>query len=329
MMILPLAEIIARKVFGTSIRGSTTYVQHMTLIVGMLGGAIAARENRLLRIAILDTILKGRIREITHLTHSFVAAAVTVFLTVAAVQFLSFEREFPKAISYGIEEWMLKVFLPVGFGLVALPLLIAVFWALFNLDRLAEQSEQLVVTGVTAAENNRQLEQQVASLERVARQYLVLGTDDIRALLNQDLQALETTLDRIWPLAEQANATSFARAIRVSARRVVNTLNVPDLATVDTDTAIADFAELRQRVTRLSLTLSNHIELELNEPPCQFVFCYKEQPARVLVEPVTKPRNNIPASIVGAILQMKSINQSVVPVRPNRMNNHSRLLAQR
>jgi two-component system sensor histidine kinase GlrK len=152
----------------------------------------------------------------------------------------------------------------VGFGLVALPLLIAVFWALFNLDRLAEQSEKLVVSGVTAAENNRQLEQQVASLERVARQYIVLGTNDIRVLLNQDLRSLEATLDRIWPLAEQANATAFARAIRVSARRVVATLNGPDLADVDTDAAIAEFAELRQRVTRLSLTLSNHIELELN-----------------------------------------------------------------
>jgi two-component system sensor histidine kinase GlrK len=153
----------------------------------------------------------------------------------------------------------------VGFGLVALPLLVAVFWALFNLDRLAEQSEQLVVTGVSASDNNRQLEQQVASLERVARQYLVLGTEDIRELLNQDLTALEATLDRIWPLAEQANATSFARAIRVSARRVVSTLNVPDPSTVDEDAIIAEFAELRQRVTRLSLTLSNHIELELNQ----------------------------------------------------------------
>jgi C4-dicarboxylate transporter DctM subunit len=123
MMVLPLAEIIARKVLGTSIRGSTTYVQHMTLIVGMLGGAIAAREDRLLRIAILDTILKGRTRRITHLIHSIVAAAVTAFLTVAAVKFLSMEREYGKAISYGIEEWMLKIFLPLGFGLVAIRLL--------------------------------------------------------------------------------------------------------------------------------------------------------------------------------------------------------------
>ncbi len=123
MMILPLAEIVVRKIFGTTIRGSATYVQHMTLIVGTLGGAIAAREDRLLRIAILDTILKGRIRATTHLIHCFVAAAVTVFLTVAAVEFLSNEIEFTKAISYGIEEWMLKAFLPVGFALVAIRIL--------------------------------------------------------------------------------------------------------------------------------------------------------------------------------------------------------------
>ncbi|MDH5344982.1 MAG: HAMP domain-containing histidine kinase [Gammaproteobacteria bacterium] len=152
----------------------------------------------------------------------------------------------------------------VGFGLVALPLLIAVFWALFNLDRLAEQSEQLVVTGVTAAENNRQLEQQVASLERAARQYQILRTEEIRSLLNQDLASAEATLGRIWPLAEKANATAFARAIRVSARSIVRTLNDAQLSDEAATAAIAEFAELRQRVTRLSLTLSNHIELELN-----------------------------------------------------------------
>ena len=152
----------------------------------------------------------------------------------------------------------------VGFGLVALPLLIAVFWALFNLDRLAEQSEQLVVSGVTAAENNRQLAQQVASLERVARQFVILRNDDSLALLNQDIAAMEATLDRIWPLAEQANATSFARAIRVAARRIVRTLNQPDVGEAEAEAAVAEFATLRQRVTRLSLTLSNHIELELN-----------------------------------------------------------------
>ncbi len=54
----------------------------------------------------------------------------------------------------------------VGFGLVALPLLIAVIWALVILDRVAEKSEQLVFTGVAAAENNRRLNEHLSSLER-------------------------------------------------------------------------------------------------------------------------------------------------------------------
>jgi two-component system sensor histidine kinase GlrK len=153
----------------------------------------------------------------------------------------------------------------VGFGLVALPLLVAVIWALVNLDRLAEQSEQLVVTGVTAAENNRQLSQQVASLERVARQYIVLQNDDSLALMQQDLAGLERTIERMWPLAEKANADSFARAIRVSSRKIVATLSEGNLGDESAEAVVEEFTILRQRVARLTLTLSNHIELELNK----------------------------------------------------------------
>jgi two-component system sensor histidine kinase GlrK len=152
----------------------------------------------------------------------------------------------------------------VGFGLVALPLLVAVIWALVNLDRLAEQSERLVVTGITAAENNRQLSQQIASLERVARQYLVLQNEDSLALMQQDLASVERTIESIWPLAEKANADSFARAIRVSAQRIVSTLSTADQGDETAEAVVAEFTVLRQRVTRLTLTLSNHIELELN-----------------------------------------------------------------
>ena len=58
MVILPLLEIVLRKLFKTGITGSTQFVQHCTLLVGMWGGAIAARENRLLSMAALPTLLK-------------------------------------------------------------------------------------------------------------------------------------------------------------------------------------------------------------------------------------------------------------------------------
>ena len=51
MLLLPVAEIVLRRVFKTGISGSSVIVQHLTLIVGMLGGAIAARDGRLLALS--------------------------------------------------------------------------------------------------------------------------------------------------------------------------------------------------------------------------------------------------------------------------------------
>ena len=120
MMLLPLAEMALRRLFDASISGATSYVQHLTLIVGMLGGAIAAREARLLSLSTLDTFLKGRLRTATRVFSSSVAAVITVFLVVASVQFILPERAAGKEISYGVPVWVLQLVLPVGFALVAL-----------------------------------------------------------------------------------------------------------------------------------------------------------------------------------------------------------------
>ena len=152
----------------------------------------------------------------------------------------------------------------VGFGLVALPLLVAVIWALVNLDRLAAQSEQLVTAGVTAAENSRQLVEQVASLERVSRQYQILRNAESLAILQQDLASVQATLENIKPLAEQAHTMPLVTSVGVSAKRIVNALtqttNVPD----STQVTIDDFVHLRQRVIRLTTILSSYIEIELS-----------------------------------------------------------------
>ena len=58
--------------------------------------------------------------------------------------------------------------------ILPLSVFIAVIWGLVNLDRVAEQSEQLVSTGVSAAESNRRINEQLSSLERSARQYQIL-----------------------------------------------------------------------------------------------------------------------------------------------------------
>ena len=63
MVLLPLAEAFLRKFFQAGISGSTSIVQHLTLVVGMMGGALAARDNRLLSLSTLSNLLKGRLKD--------------------------------------------------------------------------------------------------------------------------------------------------------------------------------------------------------------------------------------------------------------------------
>jgi C4-dicarboxylate transporter DctM subunit len=119
LVLLPLLEILLRR-FGTGISGSIVFVQHATLFVGMLGGALAARENRLLALSPITSLLKGKARSAAAVAANSFAAAITVFLCYASIQFLLTEKESPKILAYGIPSWVLELVLPFGFGLVAL-----------------------------------------------------------------------------------------------------------------------------------------------------------------------------------------------------------------
>ena len=152
----------------------------------------------------------------------------------------------------------------VGFGLVALPLLIAVVWALVNLDRVAEQSEQLVFTGVTAAENNRRINEQLSSLERVARQYYILKNPDSLQLMMQDLQTFEDLLIDMAPLVDEVDATALSASLGKEAREIISVLSDTSAEDATLTTAIARFAPLRQDVGRLTAILTAYVDTKLS-----------------------------------------------------------------
>src|SRR5262245_50928439 len=75
MVLLPLTEATLRKLFNTGVAAAGSLVQHLCLILGMLGGALAARDNRLLSLSVLSTFLKGRVKTAAQLfTPAFGAA---------------------------------------------------------------------------------------------------------------------------------------------------------------------------------------------------------------------------------------------------------------
>ncbi|HNQ89675.1 MAG TPA: TRAP transporter large permease subunit [Verrucomicrobiota bacterium] len=123
MVLLPCTEILLRKLGGRGIAAATPIVQHLVLLVGMLGGALAAREHRLLALSTATTWLRGRPQRIARVfSHGF-AAAVTAFLCAASVDFVLASQRLNKILVFGIPVWTVQLVLSVGFGLVAVRLI--------------------------------------------------------------------------------------------------------------------------------------------------------------------------------------------------------------
>jgi tripartite ATP-independent transporter DctM subunit len=142
MMTLPLLEIVLRKFLHTGISAQTALVQHLTLVVGMVGGAIAARDGRLLALGTVDLLARGRLRTPSRVLAGAVAAAVTVLLGVASVQFVASERAGGRDLAYGVPLWIVQVILPVGFALIA--------WRLVRRSADAWKGRMVTAAGVAA-----------------------------------------------------------------------------------------------------------------------------------------------------------------------------------
>jgi tripartite ATP-independent transporter DctM subunit len=119
---LPVLDIVLRTLLRGGVSGSIPFVQHFTLAVGMLGGALAARENRLLALSPLTNYLKGRGKTFALVfSHAF-AAGISGVLAHAGWQFLQAEKTQEKILAYGIPVWGFQFLLAAGFAAIALRL---------------------------------------------------------------------------------------------------------------------------------------------------------------------------------------------------------------
>ncbi len=123
LAILPLLEIVLRRLFHSGISGATAIQQHLTLVISLLGGMLAARDRRLLSLSTLSLFLKGRWQIFARVYSGAVAAAISVFLCVAAAQLAASEREGGNMMAYQIPIWTVQLIMPIGFGVIALRLL--------------------------------------------------------------------------------------------------------------------------------------------------------------------------------------------------------------
>src|SRR5207249_4925079 len=115
-IVIPLAEVVLRKFTSVGIKGSSAIVQHLCLIVGTIGAAIAARHNRLLSLSSLGGMLKGRANTIAGVTAGGIAFGITTLLGAGSARFVVAEREAGQVLVYGIPIWCVQLVLPIAFG---------------------------------------------------------------------------------------------------------------------------------------------------------------------------------------------------------------------
>jgi TRAP-type C4-dicarboxylate transport system permease small subunit len=107
----------------SGISGSTTIVQHLTLVISMLGAAVAARESRLRSLA-TTTFLAPRWRRRAAVISGAGAASTSAVLAFASLQFVWSERAGAKILAHGIPVWVVQLILPAGFAVIALRLML-------------------------------------------------------------------------------------------------------------------------------------------------------------------------------------------------------------
>lgn len=122
MMLLPLLVVPLRAIH-VQIKGQGSIVQHLTLLAGMIGGAIAAREGRLLSLSSVELLVRGRLRTVARGFSGAVAATVTAMLCLASLRFVLSERAGGATLAYGVPTWVVQLALPVGFALITLRIL--------------------------------------------------------------------------------------------------------------------------------------------------------------------------------------------------------------
>ncbi len=141
---VPLAEMVLRATLRVGIDGVGTVVQHLTLALGMLGAAVAARDERLLTLAV-SGFIHGEAARVARFAGRAIASAVALLLFFSALDFIVAERKSGSTLVYGVPVWIAELPLLVGYGLIAWRLLLQ------SAGSLSGRAAAAVLTGAAVA----------------------------------------------------------------------------------------------------------------------------------------------------------------------------------
>jgi|GEM_PF-1367591 len=125
MVALAFSQLIARWAFNSSIAGADLMLRQMVLIIGLLGGVLAAADNRHIRIDLADNFIKGIWKNRSKQIVNSIASMLAGYLAWISISFVQSERQATVVLrglffGYNVEQWYIEILIPVCFSLMAI-----------------------------------------------------------------------------------------------------------------------------------------------------------------------------------------------------------------
>lgn len=126
MMLLAVAQIVAREVFEAGLYWSGEIVRIMVLWLAMIGAVAACRDDRHIRIDALSHLLSQRGVAIARLVVDTFAALVCAVLAWHAWRYLQLEIELQETVLGSVPAWTAHMVVPLAFALLSYRFLVGV-----------------------------------------------------------------------------------------------------------------------------------------------------------------------------------------------------------
>jgi C4-dicarboxylate transporter DctQ subunit len=126
MMLLSVAQIIAREIFETGFYWSGELIRIMVLWLAMVGAVAACRENRHIRIDAISHLLSDRVVGVARVVVDLFAAGVCALVAWHAWRYTLLEMEFEDTVLIDTPAWIVHAIVPLAFGLLSYRFLVGV-----------------------------------------------------------------------------------------------------------------------------------------------------------------------------------------------------------
>lgn len=119
LMILPITEILFRNLLGIGIDNIHALIQHMTLVVGTIGAAVAVRQKKLLCFSGSKYLFRKWEKYTTFFSNT-VSAIICLFLLSASITFLRVESTSGLDLAYDVPLWAIQLVIPIAYAVITI-----------------------------------------------------------------------------------------------------------------------------------------------------------------------------------------------------------------